>query len=87
MPGREADVAQTMLAVAADNYNVHHLTEEMLDVWWASLFPQEKAAVYEADTDGIHVLSQSRMHPEHNLLRAHAAQFLADMKDQPAAHL
>jgi hypothetical protein len=43
----------SIYAVVSDEHNVHCLTESHLDVWWASLKPEDKAALYELHLDGI----------------------------------
>jgi hypothetical protein len=73
-----------IFAIVSDDHNVHCLTEAMLDAWWASLPPTEKAVIYEADTDGIHIQAESQPHPEIKTLQEHASQFLRDMEQRGA---
>jgi hypothetical protein len=43
----------SIFAVVSDDHNVHCLTEAHIDVWWESLKPEDKAALYELHLDGI----------------------------------
>jgi hypothetical protein len=43
----------SIYAVAADDHNVHCLTEAHLDTWWDALSPEDKGALYELHLDGI----------------------------------
>lgn len=40
-----------VLSVVMDQHNCHAMTEELLDTWWNSLAPEEKAEVHLASLD------------------------------------
>lgn len=42
----------SIYAVVSDEHNVHYLTEAHLDIWWESLKPEDKAALYELHLKG-----------------------------------
>ena len=40
-----------VLAIITDAHNCHAMTEELIDVWWGSLTPAEKAEIYTASLE------------------------------------
>jgi hypothetical protein len=41
-----------ILAIVSDEHNCHPMTEELLDTWWSSLAPEDKADIYVLHLDG-----------------------------------
>jgi hypothetical protein len=52
-----APFPQAILTVAMDQHNVHCMTEDMLDEWFRSLTPAEKADIFDAHLGAPDLLS------------------------------
>lgn len=72
----------SVFTLAADDHNVHCMTEDMVDAWWASLSPDEKAIHFERDLNGelYETIALATPSPEVSEFEKHVDQFFADMK-------
>lgn len=70
---------KSIYTVVSDEHNVHCMTEGMLDAWWASLPPEQKAVVYEADLDGLLDETVALANPIASEFQSHVDRFFADM--------
>ena len=70
----------SVYAIAMDDHNVHCMTEDMLDAWWASLTPEEKAVAFEADLNGVLDETIALAHPNVSAFEAFSQQFFEEMK-------
>jgi hypothetical protein len=73
---------KSIYTVASDEHSLHCMTEDMIDVWWASLSPDEKAIHFEADLNGelYEAVALAAPSPETPAFEKHVDQFFADMK-------
>lgn len=68
-------------AIIADEHNMHCLGEPELDVWWESLSPEEKGAIYERDLDGATPLPPTS--PEFQAIVAHIGASFDELRRRP----
>jgi hypothetical protein len=72
--------SKSIYTVVSDDHNVHCMTEDMLDAWWASLPPEQKATVYEADLDGLLDETVALANPLASGFQSHVEKFFGDME-------
>lgn len=70
----------SVYAIALDDHNVHCMTEDMLDEWWVSLSPEQKAVVYEADLDGLLDETVALANPLASEFQSYVEKFFGDME-------
>lgn len=70
---------KSIYTVAADAHNTYYVTEDMLDAWWASLTPEQKAIHFEDDLNGD-LYETVLTNPRVSEFQAHVDRFFADMQ-------
>lgn len=70
----------SIFTVAADDHNIHCMTEDMIDEWWASLSPEQKAIHFEDDLNGDLYETVALANPNLSEFQAHVDRFFSDMQ-------
>ena len=72
----------SVFTIVSDDHNVHCMTEDMIDAWWASLSPDEKAVHFECDVNGelYETIALAVPSSERSEFEKYVDQFFADMK-------
>lgn len=70
--------SRSIYTLLSDDHNVHCMTEEMLDAWWASLSAEEKAEAFDIFDDAAAApATPITLTAE---FEANSSRFLADME-------
>ncbi|MBN9614219.1 MAG: hypothetical protein BGO25_05720 [Acidobacteriales bacterium 59-55] len=70
----------SIYTIISDDHNVHCITADMLDAWWASLPPEQKAIYFEADLEGYLYETAALAESKVSEFQAHVDRFFDDMQ-------